>query len=182
MQLDRDPMQPSPSILRRASLLRRMASIAYEALLLVPVLFISSYLFLSLAQSANGQLKRPLFQLWVICVLAVYFIYCWMRGGQTLAMKTWRIRVAQVDGAPIGLRQAAARFFLSTWGSLLFGVGFWWALVDPDRQFLHDRLSGTRLFDDRLEVQSPSGECKVNEPTCAPTGESSAGPVRETRQ
>jgi len=135
----------------RATLLRRIASIGYEALLLVPVLFVSSYLFLSLTQVAQGPLKRPLFQLWVVSVLAIYFIYCWMHGGQTLAMKTWRVRLARKDGTPILLRQAAARFFVALWGALLFGVGFWWALLDPDRQFLHDRLCGTRLFDHRIK-------------------------------
>jgi len=140
-----------PAAPRPVGLLRRVASIAYEAILLVPVLFISSYLFLTLAQSANGPLKRPLFQLWLVCVLAVYFVYCWTRGGQTLAMKTWRIRLAQVDGSPIGVGQATARFLLALWGVLLFGVGFWWALIDRDRQFLHDRISGTRLFE-----QSPA--------------------------
>jgi uncharacterized RDD family membrane protein YckC len=122
---------------------------------LVPVLFVSSYLFLSLAQSVNGPFKRPLFQLWVICVLATYFIYCWMHGGQTLAMKTWRIRLAGTAGAPITLRQAAARFLIALWGALLLGVGFWWALIDRDRQFLHDRLCRTRIFEHRIAPPAP---------------------------
>jgi uncharacterized RDD family membrane protein YckC len=133
-----------------------MASIVYEAFLLVPVLFISSYLFLTLSQSANGPLKRPLFQLWLVCILAMYFVYCWTRGGQTLAMKTWRIRLAQADGTPIGPRQAAARFLLALWGVLLLGIGFWWALIDRDRQFLHDRISGTRLFEQARIPDAPT--------------------------
>ena len=136
--------------MQRAGLLRRIASLAYEALLLVPVLFVSSYLFLALAQSVNGPFKRPLFQLWVVGVLAAYFIYCWMHGGQTLAMKTWRIRLAGTEGAPIRLAQAVARFLIALWGALLLGVGFWWALIDRDRQFLHDRLCRTRLFEHRI--------------------------------
>jgi uncharacterized RDD family membrane protein YckC len=142
-------VQAAPQ-LQRAGLLRRVASLAYEALLLVPVLFVSSYLFLALAQSVNSPFKRPLFQLWVVCVLAVYFIYCWMHGGQTLAMKTWRIRLADTEGAPIRLAQAVARFLIALWGALLLGVGFWWALFDRDRQFLHDRLCRTRLFEYRV--------------------------------
>jgi len=132
--------------LQRASLLRRLASIAYEALLLIPVLFISSYLFLSLTQSLESVLKRPLFQLWLVCVLALYFVYCWVRGGQTLAMKTWRIRLARADAGPVKAPQATARFLAALCGVLCFGVGFWWALIDRDRQFLHDRLCGTCLF------------------------------------
>lgn len=130
-----------------AGLARRLMSIAYEALLLVPVLFISAYLFLALTQNLNGPFKRPLFQLWLVLVLGLYFVYCWMRGGQTLAMKTWRIRVARSDGTPLRLPQAIARFLISLCGVFLFASGFWWALFDRDRQFLHDRLCGTRLFE-----------------------------------
>ena len=149
--------QPPPA-LRYAGLRRRIASIVYEAFLLVPVLFISSYLFLALGQSANGPLKRPLFQLWLVCVLAVYFVYCWTRGGQTLPMKTWRIRLAQADGTPIRMRQAAARFLLALWGVLLLGIGFWWALIDRDRQFLHDRITGTRLFEQTRVPNAPTAQ------------------------
>ena len=129
-----------------AGLRRRLLSIAYEALLLVPVLFISAYLFLALTQSLTGPLKRPLFQLWLVFILGFYFVYCWMRGGQTLPMKTWRIRVARRDETPLRLPQAIARFLIALCGVLLFAAGFWWALFDRDRQFLHDRLCGTRLF------------------------------------
>ena len=147
--------EPLPASLQRVGLLRRMASAAYDAILLVPVLFISSYLFLSLTQAFSGPFKRPLFQLWLVCVLAIYFTYCWTRSGQTLAMKTWRIRLAQPDGAPVRVRQALARFLLALCGLLLFGLGFWWALIDRDRQFLHDRLSGTRLFDHHAKLRAP---------------------------
>ena len=148
-------MQGGPAPVNRAGLLRRLASVAYEALLLVPVLFISSYLFLSLTQGVQGPLKRPLFQLWLVGVLAAYFIYCWVHGGQTLAMKTWRIRLAASDGAPIRSRQALARFLIALWGVLLLGAGFWWAFFDRDRQFLHDRLCNTRLFEQGVSARPP---------------------------
>jgi len=38
------------------------------------------------------------------------------------------------------------RFCLALAGLALAGAGFWWALFDRDRQFLHDRLLGTRLI------------------------------------
>jgi uncharacterized RDD family membrane protein YckC len=60
-------------------------------------------------------------------------------------MKTWRIRLVQANGDTLTFKQAVLRFFLALLGLLLAGAGFWWALVDRDRQFLHDRLAGTRL-------------------------------------
>ena len=80
----------------------------------------------------------------VLALLAVF----WLHGGQTLAMKTWRIRLVSVDGMPIRPAQALLRYLLCWPGILLIllGVGILWAVLDRDGQFLHDRLSGTRLI------------------------------------
>jgi len=129
-----------------AGLWPRFASLGYEAILLVPVLFVAAYLFLALTHDASSTLMRPLFQLWLLAVLAAYFLYCWLKGGRTLAMKTWHLRIARIDGTPITPPQALARFLLALWGLLPLGAGFLWALIDRDRQFLHDRLVGTRIF------------------------------------
>ena len=132
--------------MRLAGLLPRFASLGYEALLLTPVLFIAAYLFLALTQAVRTPMLHAVFQLWLLGVLAIYFVYCWRRGGQTLAMKTWRIRVARKDGSALSTREALARFLLALWSLSLFGAGFWWGLVDRERQFLHDRLVGSRLY------------------------------------
>jgi uncharacterized RDD family membrane protein YckC len=123
----------------------RFASLAYELILLVPVLFVAGYLFIALTHDAASALMRPLFRLWLVVVLGAYFCYCWSRTGQTLALKTWRLRIARADGRPPTVRQALARFLLALWGTVLGGVGFWWTFVDRDGQFLHDRLAGTRI-------------------------------------
>ena len=129
-----------------AGLVRRFASLVYEAILITPVLFIAAYLFLTLTQTARTPAMHALFQLWLLGVLAIYFVYCWRHSGQTLAMKTWHIRVARQDGSALSTREAFARFVLALWSLALFGAGFWWGLVDRDRQFLHDRLVGSRLL------------------------------------
>jgi uncharacterized RDD family membrane protein YckC len=60
-------------------------------------------------------------------------------------MKTWRIRLVNTDGASLSFRQVLLRFALALLGLLAGGVGFWWALVDRNGQFLHDRIVGSRL-------------------------------------
>jgi uncharacterized RDD family membrane protein YckC len=60
-------------------------------------------------------------------------------------MKTWRLRLVDSGGALPSTRQAVARYLLAVLGLGLLGAGFLWALVDPQRQFLHDRLVGTRI-------------------------------------
>jgi uncharacterized RDD family membrane protein YckC len=117
----------------------------YESLLLVPLVFLSALLFLLVLGEAASTWTRPLFQLWLLSVLGVYFGYCWVKTGQTLAMKTWRIRVERADGRLMPPRQAAVRFVLACWAIAPLGLGLLWALFDRDRQFLHDRLAGTRI-------------------------------------
>ena len=124
----------------------------YEALLLAAVLFIAAWLFLILASRLDAGLLRPLFQLNLIGVAAVYLIYCWTHGGQTLPMKTWRIRLVNSGGGGVSLRAGFYRYVFALIGVSLLGFGLIWALFDRDRQFLHDRLAGTRLVMDERAV------------------------------
>lgn len=131
------------SPLPTAKLWHRYAAMVYEALLLVAVLFIADYLFISLTHNAQSPLLKALLQIYLLTVMAAYFSWFWMRG-QTLAMKTWHIRVVSINGNKLSLRQALLRFLFS-W---LIGITQIWAFLDRDGQFLHDRLAGTRLVTD----------------------------------
>jgi uncharacterized RDD family membrane protein YckC len=139
----------------------------YEAMLLFGVLFIAGWLFSTLLQQRHALYLRSALQEWLFFVLGAYFAWFWSHGGQTLAMKTWRIRVVQADGRPLSLWRAVFRYLLSwLWffpgliAAWLLGAHGWmlvlipaanvlvWSLtiyLDPDRQLLHDRLAGTRL-------------------------------------
>ncbi len=132
-----------------AGRLVRFASLVYEGILLVPVLFLAAYLFLAVAQDARTGFAHTLFQAWLALVCGGYFVYCWIKGGSTLPMKTWHLRLAQVNGSPVGWRRAWLRYAIALPGLFLLGAGFWWTFIDRDRQFLHDRLAGTRIVRDR---------------------------------
>ena len=127
--------------LTTASLGRRFAAMLYESLLLLALLFIADYLFISLTHNNQSQLLKNLLQIYLYVVMAIYFSWFWSRG-QTLAMKTWRIRVVTASGAKLKPYQALLRFLLATF---LFGISQIWALFDPDGQFLHDKLIRTRM-------------------------------------
>jgi len=129
-----------------ASLTRRALALAYEALLLSAVLLAAAAPFAAVAHAAEAWAARPLLQLYLIGVAAVYFAGQWCRGGQTLALKTWRLRIVTRAGGPLGLRQALRRFLFALAGCAAAGTGFLWALVDRDRLFLHDRLAGTKII------------------------------------
>lgn len=121
-------------------LAQRLGGMLYEALLLFAVAFFAgfAFLFASGAAPLEGWLLRA-HQAFLAAVFAAYFLWCWLRGGQTLAMKAWRVRLIGVTPARALLRFVYALVLVPT------GVSILWALVDPERQFLHDRLAGTRL-------------------------------------
>jgi uncharacterized RDD family membrane protein YckC len=139
----------------------------YEAVLLFGVLFSAGLLFAVLFNQRSAIYLRQELDVWLFFVLGLYFIWFWIHGGQTLPMKTWRIRVTAKDGSPLHPWRALTRYLLcwlwcspglilawllqeQHWMAVLFpALNFViWAmtpLFDKDRQFLHDRLAGTRL-------------------------------------
>ncbi len=78
--------------------------------------------------------------------MGYYFSWFWTHGGQTLAMQTWKMRLVAADGSNLTKKQAITRYLFALIGIFLFGLGIIWALFDRDRQFLHDRLAGTRII------------------------------------
>lgn len=126
-------------------LVPRLASMVYETLLVAALLFVATGVYL-LFRNPRAPGGMPFFQLYLLTVMAGYFVWFWTHGGQTLAMKTWHLRLVAADGRPLDGRRALARFVLAALGIAFFGLGILWALWDPERQFLHDRLAGTRLL------------------------------------
>lgn len=146
---------------------RRLISIVYESLLALAVLFLPFLAFELVVQGAHTPLTEHLRQCLAFLVMGAYFIHQWSRDGQTLAMKTWRLKVVLPGHAHVPLRMAACRYVLS-WMWLLpgilvsyaMGLQHWqalsavgigmlaWsgtALFTGNGQFLHDKLLGTQL-------------------------------------
>ena len=130
--------------LQLAPLRLRLVSLIYEGILLSAVLFVSAYLFLSVARDAQSGLPRVVFQIYLLSVCGAYFVFCWARTGQTLPMKTWRMRIVTEAGDGLSVATAFKRYLLAIPG-ILSGASLLWAPFDRERQFLHDRLAGTRI-------------------------------------
>jgi uncharacterized RDD family membrane protein YckC len=113
----------------------------YEAVLLFAVAFFAAWLFFfaSGGRDATSGLLRHALQAFILAIFAAYFLWCWLRGGQTLAMKAWGIRLVDVTPRRALLRLILAAVLVPT------AVSVAWALFDREKQFLHDRLAGTRL-------------------------------------
>jgi uncharacterized RDD family membrane protein YckC len=118
----------------------------YESLLLLGVLAVMIVPLVLLAALARIQPSIAVLRVYLSLGLALYFIWHWSGGRQTLAMRTWKLLIATPSGTLPPLWRLALRYVLA-WPSLaLGGIGILWALVDRDRQFLHDRLAGTRII------------------------------------
>jgi len=124
---------------------RRLLSLVYEILLLTVVVLTAGGAAAALAQITNPGYARLFTQVIGSAACAAYFVWQWQRSGQTLPMKTWRMRLETVNGTPVEVPRALLRAALATAGYLLLGLSIIWALIDRDGQFLHDRLAGTRL-------------------------------------
>ncbi|MEO6823335.1 MAG: RDD family protein [Nitrosospira sp.] len=124
---------------------RRLMSMFYESLLLLAVLFIASFIFHLIFRDTGSIFFRPAFQLYLLLVAGTYFAWFWTHGGQTLPMQTWKFRLIMANGERVGLQRAVARYLFAVIGIFFFGCGILWALFDRERQFLHDRLAGTRI-------------------------------------
>ena len=125
---------------------RRLACLLYESLVVFSVLLIG-FLMPQIVLSGFGMImSAKMLWLHVFVLLMVYFVWFWLNGGQTLSMKTWKMRLGNPDGSRLRPLQAVLRY-LAAWPSFgLFGIGILWALIDKDRQFLHDRIAGSRIF------------------------------------
>ena len=132
---------------RTPSIARRLASALYDLLLLVALVFIATWPFIAFFGDSTHGWRRHVLQAWIVFVAGAYFAWFWSRGGQTLPMKTWSIRLVAPDGRPPGVARAIHRYLIALLGLAALGLGFLWALFDRDRQFLHDRLAGTALVD-----------------------------------
>jgi len=149
-------------------LLRRLAAFLYEGVLLTGVLLIATYLYSALTQQRHALQGLSGLQAFLFAVLAIYFVWFWSLGGQTVAMRAWHIRLVTRNGGPVGQWRAALRY-LACWlwfgpalisahlaglhdalpiaGLLTVGVVAYalLACLHPQRQFWHDALCGTRL-------------------------------------
>lgn len=166
---------PAPAAPERrpAGLAIRLAAMTYESVLLFGVIFVVTYAVLAVARWTYPMagLQRAVLQAVLFFTLGLYFVYQWTGTGQTLAMKSWHLRLLDRAGRPPGIATAIARYVLAwhlvlpgvVWIALFGGNGavdalvtllgfaalFALALFDDQRRLLHDRLSATRIVRER---------------------------------
>lgn len=159
-----------------ASIKRRIAALGYEALLLTAMAFVAGFVFLPfLAHDPTRQtltVPSTVARVAMFCALVagagLYYTWCWSDGRRTLPQKTWRLRLVDRHGSPPTRSRALVRYVACWIGPALalaayavlhasgharnaaafLALDYCWAIVDPDRQFLHDRIAGTLVVQD----------------------------------
>ncbi len=142
-------------------ILRRLLAMSYDLWPALALWMLLSALF-NLGYYLAGHSERDLLKtgsvlgvlLWVCCwlVTGIYAVFSWSRGGQTLGMRPWRLRVVGAEDPTPTRTQLIKRYAVGTLSLLLGGLGYWWAWFDRGKLTWHDRVSGTRMV--RIEKRS----------------------------
>jgi len=148
--LESDVQRPS------AGLLRRLAALLYDAFLVFSIWMILGFLLQFIvgpdtSQLVDGRVQtNPVLDIVVfigeVGSAATFYIWFWMRTGQTLGMIAWRIKAISADGGMINFGQGVLRWVLAWPSFFCFGVGFLWLYIDRNGDALHDKFSGTRVI------------------------------------
>ena len=135
-----------------ANLALRLLAGLYDALPVLALWFVAAVLALVLTGGTLDVRSLPhklLVQALLLAMTGTYFIVSWRRGGQTIGMRAWRLRIVRGDGTALDTRQAIVRFGVALVSFAAAGLGFWWALFDAQGRTWHDIAAGTLMV--RLE-------------------------------
>jgi uncharacterized RDD family membrane protein YckC len=140
--------------------MRRLAAGCYDALLLGALWMMATLIIVASRGGEPVPAGSVAYQLLLATLALLYFVTSWLRGGQTLGMRAWRLRVERDSGGPLDTRTAILRFLGGLLSVASGGLGLLWLWVDRDELTWHDRLSGTRVVvlpKERRQAVSASG-------------------------
>jgi uncharacterized RDD family membrane protein YckC len=130
-------------------LLRRLAAMVYDAFLVIPLLMFVVALAMGLREllgEGGEELLSPmLVQSLTVLSVVGFFSAFWLKGGQTLGMQAWRIRLVASAGNELTFGRTVTRIGAALLSAACLGMGYWWCLIDRRKRSWHDHLSGTEL-------------------------------------
>lgn len=147
---DRQPDRPSTTMSAAnpasriqappAGLLRRLGALLYDALLLLGLVFFCAFILVA----ALGDIAPAWLVQWLSLLLIVaYYGYSWLRSGQTLGMKAWRLMLVDEAGEAVNLQQVGIRLLVAPISLAALLLGYLWLYIGHGQQTWHDRASHT---------------------------------------
>ena len=139
----------------RAGLLRRLAALLYDSFLIGAIWLILGYVIQFIFQFKSNQLVNGIVEtdslvnaitfFMMLASSSSFYLYFWRRGGLSLGMMSWKIKIMSRSGSPITIQQGIIRFFCAWPSFFLLGLGYIWLYFDPEKNTLHDKLSQTYI-------------------------------------
>ena len=129
---------------------RRFAALVYDALLLAAIMLIFTTATVMLVTRTaivpeSTGLWTYVYRAALLAIIVAYYVINWMRSGQTLGMRAWRLRAVDAQGRRMSLRAALLRYLLGVFAWTPAALGVLWLYLDPNHLALHDRFSATRV-------------------------------------
>lgn len=138
----------------QAGILKRITALIYDTLVLCAIWLCYGWVVIYLIQDAwlgiplaeNGRAEMSTAgQIGQLCIPFLFYCFFWMRGGQTLGMRAWRLKLLNSENLSPTLPQCLLRSFIAPFCVLLGGFGYLWCWFDRDGRALHDRISSTQV-------------------------------------
>ncbi len=126
-------------------LTRRLLIMLYDGVIIVALLMLATAFAMLAGTGNHTAMQDALYTAYLVLVWFIYLVWCWHKGGMTLGMRAWHVRIIDETGRRPGWRWCAIRFLTSILSAALAGLGFLWSLIDPDKRTWHDKASRTRL-------------------------------------
>ncbi len=129
-----------------APLWRHVMAMLYDALLALAALMLATLPVVTFFDGVPGGWARHAFQLYLATVTFLFFGWFWVHGGQTLGMRSWRLRLNANNSKSVTWKMALLRFVAAIFSGLAAGLGYWWVLFDKNSRTWHDRISASYII------------------------------------
>ena len=124
---------------------RRLAIIVYDFAIVISLLMLATMLAMLAGFGGRTAMKDPFYTAYLLAIWFLYLSWCWHKGGMTVGMRAWRVRIEDENGNRPGWGKSTTRFLASLVSAAAAGAGFFWSLGDSRKRTWHDILSRTRL-------------------------------------
>ena len=123
-----------------------MAIIVYDFVIVISLLMLATWLAMLAGFGGRTAMKDPAYTIYLLSIWFFYLAWCWHKGGMTVGMRAWRVKIEDESGNRPGWGKSTIRFLASLLSAAAVGIGFAWALFDSRKRTWHDILSGSRLI------------------------------------
>ena len=123
-----------------------MAIIVYDFVIVISLLMLATWLAMLAGFGGRTAMKDPAYTIYLLAIWFFYLTWCWHKGGMTVGMRAWRVKIEDESGNRPGWGKSTIRFLASLLSAAAVGIGFAWALFDSRKRTWHDILSGSRLI------------------------------------